>query len=147
MLASYLAKTAKLLQNPAAPTLTPAGAGSGATISAVVMSTLASGSVSGGGFGYAANTALLTVGGAPSATPAFTNPAIELSAYRPRPAAVGLTVATGSITAVGTIYDSGLFAGTPVGVIAGQGAPTSTAASVLLTLGTANATVLFQPAP
>ncbi len=130
-----------------APTLTPAGAGSGATISAVMLSTLASASVSAGGFGYGTNAELIVIGGAPSATPAFTNPAIELNLYRPRPAFAALTVVAGSITAVGTIYDSGLFAGTPLAGILTQGAPTSTSASVLLTLGTANATVLLQPAP
>lgn len=134
--------------NATAPTLTPAGAGgSGATISAVMMSTLTGTSIGAGGFGYGANSVLRTFGGAPTVTPAYTNPAIELNAYRPRDAEAALTVTAGSITAVGTIYDSGLFAGVPLGVIATQGAPTSTAASITLTIGGANGTVLLQPAP
>ncbi len=134
--------------NATAPTLTPAGAGgSGATISAVMMSTLTGISVAGGGFGYGANSVLQTFGGAPTVTPAYTNPAIELNTYRPRNASAGLTVTAGSITALGTIYDSGLFAGVPLDVIATQGAPTSTAANISLTIGGANGTVFLQPAP
>lgn len=145
--------TACLCVNPgtsvsAAPTLTPAGTtGTAATIAAVFMQTVTGGSVSTGGFGFASSTEMSTLGGVPSQTAVNINPAIELNTYRPRKASVGLTVTAGSITAIGTVYDGGLFTGTPTPLIMTNGTPTSTAPSVFLTLGATLATLTIQPAP
>ena len=85
-----------------------------------------------------------TVGGVPTAG-VGTNPAIELSGFRPRKASIGVTLTGTSLTAIGTIYDSGLFAvGNAPGVIVNGNSIVTTAATVLLTLGGANDTVTIQ---
>jgi len=140
------ALTAALCTNPGSsfatvPSLTVAGAGTLATVTIVPLWTIQSASIVSGGAGYGANAELSTVGGVPSATPAYTNPAIELTGYIPRKAS-GLLLATGgTITSVSTIYDSGMFAGTPTELVAGG----STQATIGVTLGTKNITVLIQP--
>jgi hypothetical protein len=107
------------------------------------MWTLTGTSITSGGAGYTTSAMLTTVGGQPSATPAYLNPAIELTGYIPRPAQIGLAAAGGgTVSTIGTIYDGGLFLGTPTMVLAG-GAPT-TAATITGTLGSTNATVLIQ---
>lgn len=125
------------------PSLTIAGAGTSAAATIVPMWTVTGTSIASAGAGYSTNAVITTVGGVPSATPANTNPDIELTAYIPRPAQIGVAaVSGGTITTIGTIYDGGLFCGTPTSVIAG-GAPT-TSATIALTLGSTNATVKMQ---
>ena len=131
--------------NIALPTMTVAGAGGSAgSVSAVVMQTVVGASISSSGFGYGANTELSTYGGVPVASSTYVNPAIEQNLYRPRKASIGLTVTAGSVTAIGTIYDGGLFLGAPSAILITQGAPTSTAASIILQMGSSNATVIMQ---
>jgi hypothetical protein len=146
--------TAVLCVNPGvaqtsatAPTLTAAGAGTGATISAVMMQCVTGGSVAAGGFAFGTAAVLRTYGGQPTVTPAYTNPAIEQNSYRPRDAEVGLTTTAGSITAVGSIYDPGLFLGIPFPVLSTMGSPSSTAPNVVLAMGFTTDTILIQPAP
>lgn len=127
-----------------APTLTASGAGSGATISAVLLQTVTGASIAGAGVGYGTSAELTTVGGRPAAG-AYVNPNTELTGYRPRAAQIGLTLTGTSLTAIGPIYDGGLFAdGTaPTAIIISNGAP-STAATVSLTLGSTQDTVTLQ---
>ena len=146
--------SAVLCTNPGAPltsltglTLTAAGAtGSGASISAVVMQTVTALVAVGAGGGYSGTAAeIVTIGGVPPGVPQWTNPEIEPTAYRPRPANIGVTVASGTITAgSGVIYDGGLFLGTPSSAIIGLGVLT-TASLVTLTMGSAATNVLLQP--
>lgn len=131
--------------NATAPTLTAAGAGTAATIAAVMLSTVTGTSIAVVGAGYG-TAELTTVGGVPSQTSAYTDPAIELTGFRPRPAVIGLTITGGTIAAVGTIYDSGLFAGVPAALVLTNGIVT-TVGTVSLTLGGANDLVMLQPAP
>lgn len=128
-----------------APTLTPAGStGTTATLTAVLLQTLTTLTMVSAGTGYDASTEVQTVGGLAGAG-ANTNPAIEMTNFRPRKASVKPTITGGTLAATGTIYDGGLFAvGTaPTAVILTNGVPT-TAASVTLGLGSANDTVIMQ---
>lgn len=127
------------------PSLTIAGAGTSAAATIVPMWTAIGQAISSGGAGYTTGGAITTVGGVPSATPAYTNPSYELTGYIPRPAMIGIAAAGGgTITTIGTVIDSGLFLGTPVVFTVG-GAP-STSATIAVTLGSVNATVILQPA-
>lgn len=140
--------SAVLCSNPGAsfstvPSLTVAGAGSSAAATIVPMWTLTGSSITSGGAGYTTEAMMTTIGGRPSASPAYTNPAVELTGYIPRPAVVTVGGVTGgTISTVGSIIDGGLFTGTPTLFVAG-GAP-STAATIGFTLGSTNATVIMQ---
>lgn len=127
-----------------APTLTAGGAGSGATISAVLLQTVTSVSIAGAGVGYGTSAEVSTVGGRPAAG-AYTNPSLELTGFRPRKASIGMTLTAGSLTGTGAIYDGGLFAVgvAPTSLITSNGAVT-TAATVALTLGAATDTTTIQ---
>jgi hypothetical protein len=128
-----------------APTLTVGGAGTSGSVVAVMCNTISSGSVVTGGTGYSGG-AITTFGGVPSATPQWTNPAIQLTAAIPRQAQIGLFATGGSLISVSTIYDGGLFFGTPTAVALGNGlAAVSSLASVQVTLGSATDTVFIQP--
>lgn len=128
------------------PTLTIAGAGASAAATPVMCNTMASGSVVAAGTGLTGGAAFITSGGIPSATPQYTNPATDLSRAIPRPAQGGFAATGGSLVSVSTIYDSGLFFGTP-GIIVDPlaGYIQATAGSVTLALGSVADTVLLQP--
>lgn len=128
--------------------LTAAGAGTGATLSAIVMQTVTAASVTAGGAGFgAANALLTTLGGVPTSSTTNTTPAKLNLAWRPRPAQIGLAQTAGALTSVAAIYDGGLFLGTPTPiVVSGLSAPT-TAATVTLTMGSTPDLIVLQPAP
>lgn len=128
--------TGILNTNPGAPlstpnniTLTLSGAGSAATVSAIMMQTVVSASVVGGSTisGASVSALLTSAGGYPaSAGPAtpitgtITNgPVYNYLAGRPRPLQAILTVgAAGTIAAqTGTIYDGGLFFSVPTAIV------------------------------
>ena len=133
---------------PASPTLTVSGTGTAASVVAVICNTLSSGSVVAGGAGFTGGGGLVTVGGVPSAVPQYVNPAIQLTGAIPRPAQAGFFATGGSLVSIATIYDSGLFFGTPIAVVMpGAGNLQTTTASVTLVLGSTPDTVLLQPAP
>ena len=148
--------TAALCTNNGAPlatlsalTLTAAGgAGTGATITPVVLQTVASATATAGGGGWgnvAAPAFVTTAGGVPVSVSAIKNPAIELTGFIPRQAQIATTTsALGAISAP-VVEDGGLFAGTPTAVIIGGGTLPTTLASISLTMGTANTTAFLQP--
>lgn len=151
--------TAALCTNNGAPlatlsalTLTAAGgAGTGATITPLVMQSCTLASVVAGGAGWGTATAFAKIfssgGGGNVSVSAIGNPAIEATGFRPRTAEItGTTNAGGTITAV-TILDGGLFLSAPAvgGSIMSGGTLPTTAASVALTMGAQNDTVLIQP--
>jgi hypothetical protein len=154
--------TGALCTNPGAPlsnpnqiTLTIAGAGTGASLSANVLQTVTAASVSGAGTGYGTVSAVLTtVGGVPAAGSVMSPYSLGL-AWRPRPAQVGLAVtAAGTLgTQVGTIYDGGLFlTSTAPGFALLQQPITATTqayvgATIALTMGSRPDFVHIQPAP
>lgn len=146
--------TAAICTNPGAQlatlsalTLTAAGgAGTGATITPVIMQTMTGASVVAGGTGFTGGAALSTIGGIPASVSAITNPTIELTGFTPRPAAALLTAAAGTITSVSAIYDGGLFVGTPTAVVVPlTGVLQTASASVTPIMGSANDTILMQP--
>lgn len=133
------------LANPANFTLTINGAGSGATCTPNVLQTVTAASVSGVGTGFGASTTVLmtTVGGIPGTGTITNNPDGLKLGWLPRPAQIGVTTnAGGTLTAqVGTIYDGGLFLGTPAAFVG------TTNATIALTMGSTPDNVVLQPAP
>jgi hypothetical protein len=139
------------LAGPAlALTLTAAGgAGSGATITPVIVQTIVSAGVVAGGvaWGDVAHPALITtVGGIPVSVSAIGNPLVEFTAVRPRQAVLsGTCNAGGSITGV-TIQDAGLFYGTPtINITSGNGLIPSALASITVVMGSNLDGVMIQP--
>ena len=128
-----------------APTITVTGTGgSGSTVIGVLLQTVTAASISGAGVGYGTAAEITTIGGYNTNTEAYTNPAIEAKSFIPRKAIIGPpTLATTSLTAVGTIVDGGLFVSAPTAVVTSNGVPT-TGATVLLTLGSASYTAGIQ---
>lgn len=139
------------LSNPANITLTVAGVGSQATISAVVLQTITEASVTAGGTGWGTVAALLTtVGGAPGTAVFADSPETLYLAGKPRPADVGLAITgTGTIAAqAGTIYDGGFFYSKPNPVIVpGPEAGSLAGPTVALTMGSVPDIAILQPAP
>jgi len=128
-----------------APTLTVSGTGgSGATVAAVLLQTVTSASISGAGVGYGTAAEISTIGGGNTNVEAFVNPAIEQAGFIPRKAVIGpATLVATSLTSVGAVIDGGLFVSAPTAVVTSNGAP-STAATVLLTMGSAPYTLGIQ---
>jgi hypothetical protein len=130
------------------PTLAIAGAGTGSpAATAVRLTSLVSGSVAAAGTGFAQGAVLITVGGRPTATPLYQNPATDFSQFVPRPAQAGMGIVGDSLVSIGTIFDGGMFAGTatPV-VIPGGGALITASATVTITGGAYSDTIRLQPA-
>lgn len=133
-------------------TLTVSGVGSQATISPIVLQTVASASVTGAGTGYGTVGALLTTfGGAPGTAVFATSPDTLYLSGKPRQAQIGLTATgTGGTLAPqnGSIYDGGFFYSAPTVVIAaGAQSGSISGASVLLTMGSRPDIAILQPAP
>ena len=141
--------TAVLCTNPGAAvastmTLTIAGSGSSAAATPVFMNAVTGASIVSVGAGYSNTvTELTTLGGVSAATATFTNPIVEPTGFDPRPLRAALAVSGGTITSVSTIYDGGVFLGTPLPLVVTNGIVT-TVASITLTLGGVNDTVRFQ---
>jgi len=130
-------------------TLTAAGgAGSGATLTPMVLQTIASASIAAGGAAWGTATAparIFSNGGVPVSVSAIGNNTVELTGFKPRDAyIIGTTNAGGTITAT-TITDSGLFVAAATAAFSSGGTVPTTAASVVFTMGTANDTVTVQP--
>lgn len=146
--------SAVLCTNPGAPTttlptLTISGSGTSGSINCVTLSALTGLTIGGAGAGYGTNVSeLQTVGGQPVGVPAYTNPAIQMTSYRPRKASALLASGStlGTLTSLSTIYDAGKFAGLPLGVIVSGGAVT-TVATITLAVGTVIDSVVLQQAP
>ena len=143
--------TAVLCTNPGAPispaniTLAVAGAGVTGTVSAIVMQTITAATVAGGGVGYAANSPIITSGGGPPQGTITPSPDHLYLSWFPRPA--NITILAGTASAPGTIYDGGLFLGTPVvGFPATLGA-VGTVGTVSVVMGSVPDIAVIQPAP
>lgn len=131
-------------------TLSIGGAGSSGSLTANVMQTAVSLTVSGPGIGYGTgNVPVVTTGGVPL-TGAITNsPEANYRAWTPRPANIGVTPTNTSVSAgsPGVIYDGGLFESAPTAAMYPVTGATTTVATVALTMGSAFDTVIIQPAP
>ena len=126
------------------PTLTIAGVGTSATATATMCWTATGASVSAGGAGYTTSTEVTSVGGRTSATPVYTNPAVEGQILAPRAASMSVAVSGTSITSIGTVYDGGFYSGTPTTLVL-TNAVATTAATLVLTLGSAQDVSAIQP--
>lgn len=130
--------------------LVVSGAGTGASLTAVVMQTVANASATGAGVGYGANAQvpISSVGGTAPAGSITASPAFQGLAWRPRPAQIGITATAGGTVAAGaaTIYDGGLFLSTPGAAASPQGVPT-TVATLAFQMGSRPDIVTLQPAP
>jgi hypothetical protein len=124
--------------------LTVAGAGSNATVAALFLQTITGVSVTTAGTGYGTFTAITTIGGGnTAATPAWTNPEINLTGYTPRPATIPVTLSGTGLSTVTTITDGGLFLSSPSPMPITNGIIT-TVTVLALTLGGANDSVRIQ---
>ena len=133
-------------------TLTVSGAGSAASVTANVMQTIVTASITGQGTAYGQYAQVQTYGGAPSQG-TFTNSQDYLYlGFMPRPANIGLSITgTGTIgTQLGTIYDGGLFMSAPTSMITSSayvGVATVVGATLSVTAGSKPDIVVLQPAP
>lgn len=133
-------------------TLVIGGAGTSGSLSAIVMQTVVSGSVSGPGVGYGtAEFGATTIGGVPPAGAIATNPNALRLAWLPRPAQLGITGANTSVSvgSAAVVYDGGLFLGAPtlvVGTSTGGAAPT-TIATIAAVMGGRVDIASIQAAP
>ena len=140
---------------PANITLTPAGAGVTATLTANVLQTITAASVYGAGTGYGTlAVGMTTVGGAPVTGTITNNPDALYLAFRPRPAQIGLAVtgAGGTVAAqLGTIYDGGMFMSAPNFNLTGLPITAATVAvvgaTISLVMGSVPDVAILQPAP
>lgn len=133
-----------------APTLTIAGASTGAAATPVFMTTATTISIAGAGTTINAINELTSVGGtyggsAPAAT--LTNPATDLSgtdkSFVPRKASMLLAVGSGSITSISAIYDGGLFTGTAAALLLSQ-STVGTQPTLTFTQGSNSDTIFLQ---
>jgi hypothetical protein len=136
-------------------TLTVGGAGSAASLTAVVMQTVVSATVSGVGVGYSSTTfaGITSVGGVPPAGAiAATSDSFGLS-WKPRPLQAGIQVAGTATTTLtsgqaATIFDGGLFEGVPSpALLPLSGTAPSTLATIALVMGSRPDITILQPAP
>lgn len=133
-------------------TLTIAGAGSSGSVSAIVMQTVVSGTVSGPGVGYGtAEIGIISIGGIPATGAVTASPDALRLAWQPRPANIGLTPANTSVSlaSAAVIYDGGLFLGAPTfGVILNPAtAAPSTLATLAFAMGSRPDIATIQAAP
>jgi hypothetical protein len=95
-------------------TLSIGGAGTGASLTANVLQTVVSGTLSSAGTGYGTTgVGFVTYGGAPVAGTITNSPEANFLAFEPRQANLAVTAASVSLAAPATIYDGGLFLSAP----------------------------------
>ena len=138
------------LSTISALTLTAAGgAGTGATITPLVMQTIASASVvaGGGGWGDAAmpGGGVTTGGGGTTSVSAVANPAVEMTNFKPRPGWLSFTSSAPGALSAPVVTDPGLFLTAPTVTLSSGGSLPTTLASVALTMGGLNDVVMIQP--
>ena len=122
-------------------TLSIGGAGTSGSLTANVMQTVVSGSVTGAGTGFSGVGAVSTVGGAPAAGSITNGPDANFLAFMPRPANIGATL--GSLSNI-AIYDGGLFESAPS---FSQGSAGTVSATVAAVMGSRPDIVIIQPGP
>ncbi len=135
-------------------TLTVGGAGSAASLTAVVMQTVASATLTAIGTGYSSlvPTGLTSVGGVPPAGAITASPDAFGLSWKPRPLQAGLINSAGtttlSIGLAAVIYDGGLFEGVPSPMVgAFNGTLPTTIAQVAFVMGSRPDIAILQPAP
>lgn len=132
-------------------TLSIGGAGASGSLTANVMQTVVSATVSGPGVGYGTTLfPISTVGGVPAQGTITNDPNANYLAWEPRPAQIGFTPANTSVSvgSAGAVYDGGLFVGAPtITVFPQTGSTLSTVATIALQLGGKTDIAIVQPGP
>jgi hypothetical protein len=124
-------------------TLSIGGAGSSGSLTANVMQTIITASVTGAGSGGAAFGS--TSGGAPLQGSITNGPDSLFLTFMPRPANIGLASVTANF--LGAVYDGGLFESAPTAVVIPGVGATSTIATVAFIMGSRPDIAIIQPAP
>jgi hypothetical protein len=124
-------------------TLSIGGAGTSGSLTANVMQTVVSASLSGGGAGFTASGAT-TFGGAPIAGTITNGPAANFLAFEPRPA--NMNFATASVATPAVIYDGGLFESAPTIANLSPGG-VGTLATILPVMGSKPDIAIIQGGP
>ena len=132
-------------------TLSIGGAGSAGSLTANVLQTVVSGTLSSAGTGYATGgVGFATYGGAPVAGAVTNNPEANYLAWLPRQAQVAVTASSVSQGAPATIYDGGLFQSAPTFVALNPGTggtPPTTVAGLTAVMGSRYDIAVIQAAP
>lgn len=131
----------------ASVTLSIGGAGASGSLTANVLQTVVSGSISGSLVGFGATgAALLTSGGSPLQGSIVNGPNSNFLAFEPRPANAAFTQASLSVGAAAAIYDGGLFEAAPTFFLAGS-VGGSVAPTLAMVMGGRADISILQPAP
>src|SRR6266851_10088664 len=126
----------------ASVTISVGGAGASGTLTANVMQTVISSSVTGAGLG---GPALVTTFGGVPLQGAITNSLnFQLLEFEPRPANIGSSI---TINQLGTVFDGGLFESAPTVAVGAAVGAAGTVATVVLTMGSRPDAIFIQPAP
>lgn len=121
------------------------GGGSGAVATAIMDWTITAFSATGAGAGYTVPVQVTALGGQVSGTAANTNPLFDKQISTIRNANIQAALSTGGITPTGAIIiDGGRYQAAPTAMIVSSYAPT-TVATLALTMGGVNDTVLIFP--
>src|SRR5216684_4618296 len=123
-------------------TISVGGAGASGTLTANVMQTVVSATVSGAGTGGPA--LVTTFGGAPLQGSITNSLNFQLLEFEPRPANIGSSV---TINQLGTVFDGGLFESAPTVAVGAAVGAAGTVATVVLTMGSSPDAIFIQPAP
>lgn len=131
-------------------TLSVGGAGTSGSLTANVLQTVVSGTLTSAGTGYGTGgVGFTTYGGAPVAG-VVNNPEANLLAWLPRQANIAVTAASLSVAAPATVYDGGLFQAAPsfsaLSPVLGGAQPT-TVAGLTVIMGSRYDIAILQQAP
>jgi hypothetical protein len=130
-------------------TLSIGGAGTGASLTANVMQTVVSGTLSSAGTGYGTTgVGFVTYGGAPVAGTITNSPEANFLAFEPRQANIAVTAASVSLAAPATIYDGGLFMAAPsISALGPTVGGVFTIAGLTAVMGSRQDIAIIQPGP
>ncbi len=130
-------------------TLSVGGAGASGSLTANVLQTVVSGTLTSAGTGYGTGgVGFVTYGGAPLQGSITNGPDSNFLSFMPRPANIAVTAASLSVGAPAAIYDGGLFASAPS--ISGLGVPVGglgTVAGLTVIMGSKPDIAIIQPGP
>lgn len=130
----------------AVPTFTFSSGSAAATV--IMVFTITAYVVATAGSGYLGATEITGLGGFPTTTPSYTNPATQRNLVRERKASIRAALSTVTITATGQVLDDGgIYAGIPTAmIITSPIATLTTAAGITFTVGGLSDVVWLNPA-
>lgn len=123
------------------PTLSfSGGGGSSAAATTIMCWSITAYTVTSAGSGYSGTVEISGLGGFPGTSPAYTNVSTQSNLLRTRKASILGALSAGTITATGqTVYDGGIYPGSPTQIIYGEFTGTSAAVgNVAFTMGGQN---------